>query len=75
MPSLSFYLFLVKKKVSKKGVIHFICWISFRYNVHLSNAAKFGEKKGLGIGIGMGTFQICMLSNYALSLWYVISDK
>ena len=41
----------------------------FRYDTHLSTAAKFGVDKGFGTGIGMGIFQVVILSNYALSLW------
>ncbi|CAB4029963.1 multidrug resistance 1-like isoform X1 [Paramuricea clavata] len=43
-----------------------------KYDVHLVNAAKFGVSKGFGVGIGMGIFQMVILGNYALSLWYGI---
>ena len=44
---------------------------SFRYDVHLSDAAKFGVDKGFGMGVGMAIFQVVMLANYGLSLWWV----
>ena len=47
----------------------FVVSMIFRYDTHLSTAAKFGVDKGFGTGIGMGIFQVVILSNYALSLW------
>ena len=45
------------------------CLALFRYDVHLSNAAKFGVDKGFGTGVGMAIFQIVILADYGLSLW------
>ncbi|XP_046862109.1 ATP-dependent translocase ABCB1-like isoform X2 [Xenia sp. Carnegie-2017] len=42
------------------------------YEENLATASKFGEKKGIGLGIGMGLFQLVLYSNIALSLWYLI---
>ncbi|XP_028416784.1 multidrug resistance protein 1-like isoform X1 [Dendronephthya gigantea] len=42
------------------------------YESKLDDAAKYGIKKGLGTGIGMGCFQMVNYINYALSFWYVI---
>lgn len=48
-----------------------IDFVSYSYEENLATASKFGEKKGIGLGIGMGLFQLVLYSNMALSLWYV----
>lgn len=61
------------KNTSKHALVIFFLFdlvlLCFRYDDHLSIAAKFGMNKGFGIGVGMAIFQVVVLSNYALSLW------
>ncbi|XP_028410025.1 multidrug resistance protein 1-like [Dendronephthya gigantea] len=43
-----------------------------QYDAHLNECCTFGVKRGFGVGIGLGVFQVASLGNYALSLWYGI---
>jgi ABC-type multidrug transport system fused ATPase/permease subunit len=43
---------------------------SKRYDDKLENAMRAGIKRGIILGIGLGTFMFCLFAMYGLSFWY-----
>jgi len=42
----------------------------FRYSKNLGDAKKFGIRKGVVAGCGMGFFFFVIFASYALAFWY-----
>ena len=57
-------------KAKDKSKYEVPCSISHRYSIHLKDAMKFGRRKGLVSGGGMGVVMFIIFLVYCVIFWY-----